>query len=429
MEAENNANPTVEEKVTEEEKEEGLESDENQKECSVCLDTFPAASLLSSSQCSHELCKKCWEKYLAGEFDEKRKSFLDITCPYPKCGQRLTADDWRKCASEKTLENYDAVWKTVPDKATCFQDFNYAYDHHGVLRNTLNGDKFHWVNQTHYDALGDFIVEHIQNLLKKEYDMEEVLLPLGVDDPDVPRNNIFLTPGALQADKLILLIQGSGAVRPGQWARALCINDSLEVGTIFPYLRKCAERGWGVVVFNPNHNTGVKPDAQPDDAEAWFKTREAFLSTTKVMRPVKHLTKIPGSETPSKHTVYVWDQFCQKASASHVAIIAHSAGGCCTMDLLRERGDEVMPRCVGVAFTDSVHWVSNRDTAAVRQFIKKNAINWVKSNKPLDAPERGSGEDGCPCVSAGHTKHEWTSGCCVESVFKFLDAKFESGAL
>lgn len=25
----------------------------------------------------------------------------------------------------------------------------------------------------------------------------------------------------------------------------------------------------------------------------------------------------------------------------------------------------------------------------------------VKSNKPLDAPERGSGEDGCPCVSAG----------------------------
>ncbi len=130
------------------------------------------------------------------------------------------------------------------------------------------------------------------------------------------------------------------------------------------------------------------------------------------------------------------------------------------MDLLRERGtaptthgthdtdittlnregagEEVMPRCVGVAFTDSVHWVSGRDPVPVRQFIKKNAVNWVraphwvaagldghspflyflllllllfffshfgrgqvKSNKPLDAPERGSGEDGCPCVSAG----------------------------
>jgi hypothetical protein len=43
-------------------------------------------------------------------------------------------------------------------------------------------------------------------------------------------------------------------------------------------------------------------------------------------------------ETPSKHTTYVWDHFCAKAAASHVAIIAHSAGGICTMDLLRERG-------------------------------------------------------------------------------------------
>jgi hypothetical protein len=65
------------------------------------------------------------------------------------------------------------------------------------------------------------------------------------------------------------------------------------MGTIFPYLRKCAERGWGVVVFNPNQNAAVKPGAEDD--EAWFKTREAFLSTAKVMRPIKHLIKIPGS--------------------------------------------------------------------------------------------------------------------------------------
>ncbi|ELR19510.1 uncharacterized protein ACA1_269310 [Acanthamoeba castellanii str. Neff] len=407
-----------------EEEQRAGEEEQPQRECAVCLEKFGADALLSSHACDHALCKTCWEKYLATEFDEKRKGFLDIVCPYPKCGQRLSDEDWRKCASAKTLENYEAVWKTVPEKATCFQDFNYAYDDHGVLRNTINGDKFHWVNQMHYDALGDFIVEHIQNLLKKEHNMEEVILPLDVDNPDVPRTNIFLTPGALQAEKLILLIQGSGAVRPGQWARALCINDSLEVGTIFPYLRKCAERGWGVVVFNPNQNAGTKPGA--DDDEAWFKTREAFLSTAKVMRPIKHLIKIPGSETPSKHTTYVWDHFCAKAAASRVAIIAHSAGGICTMDLLRERGEEVMPRCVGVAFTDSVHWVSGRDPVPVRQFIKKNAVNWVKSNKPLDAPERGSGEDGCPCVSAGHPKHEWTSGCCVESVFKFLDDKFEA---
>jgi len=42
--------------------------------------------------------------------------------------------------------------------------------------------------------------------------MEEVWLPIGAG-PDDPRCNIFLSPSALEKEKLILLIQGSGAVR------------------------------------------------------------------------------------------------------------------------------------------------------------------------------------------------------------------------
>ena len=30
------------------------------------------------------------------EFDEKRKGFLDVVCPYPKCGHRLSDEDWGK---------------------------------------------------------------------------------------------------------------------------------------------------------------------------------------------------------------------------------------------------------------------------------------------------------------------------------------------
>lgn len=81
------------------------------------------------------------------------------------------------------------------------------------------------MNQMHYDALGDFVMEHIQNLMRgEEFKMEEVLLPLDADDAEVPRNNIFLTPGALQADKLIILIQGSGAVR---YALTLARKDGI----------------------------------------------------------------------------------------------------------------------------------------------------------------------------------------------------------
>ena len=36
---------------------------------------------------------------------------------------------------------------------------------------------------------------------------------------------IFVSPNLDQKATVLLLVQGSGAVRPGIWARALCIND------------------------------------------------------------------------------------------------------------------------------------------------------------------------------------------------------------
>src|SRR5690606_4870126 len=33
--------------------------------------------------------------------------------------------------------------------------------------------------------------------------------------------------------------------RAGQWARALCVNGSLNLGTILPYLQRCKDLGYG----------------------------------------------------------------------------------------------------------------------------------------------------------------------------------------
>jgi len=121
--------------------------------------------------------------------------------------------------------------------------------------------------------------------------------------------------------------------------------------------------------------------------------------------------------------------------------------------LTRFAGDEVLPRCVGVAFTDSVHSVSPCDPAPVGQFIREHAINWarflpcfaalfpaslrvgfllwwlqVTSDKPLDTPECEG--EGCPCLSAGLSPHsllfggEWMCGdlsCPTLSAFSLGD--------
>ena len=55
-------------------------------------------------------------------------------------------------------------------------------------------------------------------------------------DQDVPA-------GYEEADKLLLLIQGSGRVRVGVWGCALCINKNLDQGTMLPYIKRALQEG------------------------------------------------------------------------------------------------------------------------------------------------------------------------------------------
>lgn len=210
-------------------------------------------------------------------------------------------------------------------------------------------------------------------------------------------------------------LKGSGAVRAGQWARALCTNDGLNSGSILPYLERIKERKLGVIVFNPNNKYQFKVDeealSKKDPAPYWFNPSK------QVDLPGENIA-IPGHSRPELHTVNVYDQFC-KNNAS-LSIIAHSYGGVCTLALLGSR-PEVLDRLKCIAFTDSVHSVGRADKQAVIDFLSQHSVNWVRSQKELDAAEGMHG--GCKCVSAGHTEHEWTSWSAIDSVFKFLDKK------
>lgn len=78
----------------------------------------------------------------------------------------------------------------------------------------------------------------------------------GTTDVDL-RSFIFATEDALENQKLVILIHGSGVVRAGQWARRLIINDNLKSGTQIPYIKKARELGYGVFVLNTNDNTRI----------------------------------------------------------------------------------------------------------------------------------------------------------------------------
>jgi len=166
--------------------------------------------------------------------------------------------------------------------------------------------------------------------------------------------------------------------------------------------------------FNPNLNS--QPTKPPDILRAHFLG----------IRPppkAKKEESIPGSANPREHVLFVWDTFVRKSKAKVVAAVAHSAGGDGALNLVRSRGDECQERLCGIAFTDSVHCVYKGDEDHVKKYITKHCRNWVKSDEPLDTVMRHQPKFDCLQVSAGHEKHEFTSGCSIESVFEFLVKK------
>uniref|UniRef100_A0A8C5RI59 Family with sequence similarity 172 member A n=1 Tax=Laticauda laticaudata TaxID=8630 RepID=A0A8C5RI59_LATLA len=118
----------------------------------------------------------------------------------------------------------------------------------GQLRHMKTGEPFvfnyredlHRWNQKRYEALGEIITKYVYELLE-ECHLKKVYVPVDAEETE-PRSFIFMSEDALiNPDKLMILIQGSGVVRAGQWARRLIINEDLDCGTQIPYIKRAIE--------------------------------------------------------------------------------------------------------------------------------------------------------------------------------------------
>nr|CAD7258005.1 unnamed protein product [Timema shepardi] len=273
-------------------------------------------------------------------------------------------------------------------------------------------------NQRHYEALGEVLNEHVYELLETETNLYK--LPVPIDTKAEARTHVFVSVDIFSnTDKLLILVHGSGVVRAGQWARSIIINESLQQGTMLPYIKKARELGYAVLITNTNDN---------------FK----FLNGKKI--------NIKGSADPKDHLNYVWKHYVKDVKAKHIAIVAHSYGGFVTVGLsanalvvlsstaedgeievrisAKDHFSEFKERVFAVAFTDSVHSMSlQRVPKKVIEFLQKVGRNWVAHDEPLDAPVKAPADE-ITRVSAGHIQHEMTSWSCMESLFTFLQERY-----
>ncbi|XP_047029058.1 FAM172 family protein homolog CG10038 [Helicoverpa zea] len=299
--------------------------------------------------------------------------------------------------SQTSGRSYCVAESEKMDAVKTMKDLGYAFNTEGQLRKIgvdgqiteepfqFNVSNQHQECQAHYEELGNAVTEYVYHLMEAEQNLTRLPVPKDSSKGTF----IFVSKDYDQKDVLVILIHGSGAVRAGQWARSLIINDNLDMGTQIPYIKKALQKGYGVMVLNPNDNCQ------------------------------NNGKKIPNSSSGEEHTSYVWNTYVKNTKATSIAIVAHSYGGVLTVTLADQLKDEFEQRVKVIAFTDSVHVYSN---IKITKHMQEAARNWISSQSPLDTPMKTPDYD-IPRVSAGHQKHEMTSYSCMESVFKFIEEK------
>eukprot|EP01006_Ploeotia_vitrea_P032676 TRINITY_DN64861_c0_g2_i1.p1 TRINITY_DN64861_c0_g2~~TRINITY_DN64861_c0_g2_i1.p1 ORF type:complete len:379 (-),score=36.25 TRINITY_DN64861_c0_g2_i1:1166-2302(-) len=307
---------------------------------------------------------------------------------------------------------------TVPEKPSngkkyTLDDFNYKFNKDGKMVNAISNDDFFFINQIHYEALGDAVTDHIMDeVLEKQMGMKRIELR-----PECP---IFKSKNADDCATLLVIVQGCGQIRPGQWSRKQVMNNGFAAGGHMPYITAAQELGFGVIVLNPNQNKVDTANRQ----EYRFKKDFLVQGLRKIDAPNQpNMELIKGCETGRDHVLTAWDEVISKTAAQSIVFAAHSAGGDATVNLIRARLAEVKLRCKAFAFLDSLHEVPRGATQEMTEFFKKTSCAWMGNNAPLGTPLGFDHPDCCMSISPGSTDHDAIPNIVRELVFQFFMEK------
>lgn len=237
--------------------------------------------------------------------------------------------------------------------------------------------------------------------MEAQFELKERFVPLKNDltDKDVyAQAPIFVSQNWKEnTGRALILIQGTGEVRAGVWARSACINDSLDMGSMLPQLKFAVANGMSCLVMNPNYHK--------DD----------------IGNPVD-----PRINDMDKHCRYVFKKYViNRCQANQIYIIAHSRGGKCVENLFKKYSIDFVDKVKAIAFTDSAH--KNFSESLVdkeeENWIEQHCVHFIKSSKKLGKEEESKDGNMMSTVSAGHTKHEYTTGASWPKIQKFFETQ------
>ncbi|CAO4368524.1 unnamed protein product [Caenorhabditis nigoni] len=274
---------------------------------------------------------------------------------------------------------------------TKLSDLGYFFDDQGVLRTKKDNEPFKFSTQEAYEELGETVDEEIFRLLEEKCGLEKkALKPADSKEDDEDLSFIFVSKNIKTAQKLLVLMHGSGVVRAGQWARRLIINENLTVGTQIPYIERALSNGWGVLVMNTNMN-----GSQAEE--------------------------LKYSRTPEEHADTAWKTWVKPSKAKEIYVVAHSRGGYDMTTVLKKHGDD--DRISKICLTDSP-WFQIPKTCE-RRAAPLYVVNFL-ANGNLEKYKIGEYRAGkVQNLFAGTKIHEWSSHFSIDACFKIFEEEFD----
>ena len=177
-------------------------------------------------------------------------------------------------------------------------------------------------------------------------------------------------------------------MRAGIWARSVCINEGLETGSMLPFANLAEKLGMAVLVMNPNYNS------DPETGVA-----------------------IPHNESSIEHAIFVWKHYVVNSGFEDICVVVHSAGGSCLIAIQRRFEATFYRQVTKIAFTESCVIDKSELTEEQQEFMFRNAVHYKSSNLALCAElSNDPDSDTCPVVSAGHPKHEYSTGYALKAI-------------
>jgi phosphatidate phosphatase PAH1 len=223
-------------------------------------------------------------------------------------------------------------------------------------------------------------------------------LSICVDDTESsgkPQSWVFVTPDWHSCSVLVVLVQNCGHIGPGVWSSSLIIDDRMEAGSMISDVDLAVNKGWGVVIVNPNLNEG--------------KNRKNGKTE-----------KVAGSENPESHGLTVWDHVIAKAHARRIVFLAHQFGGHMVFQMALRRKKEFLDRVTHVALVDSAHVAIDitdirEKQTELQEFFEARNLQWKSSD--LHGNSRMPKENSITCLSSGVPD---PTKCSVWNVRKFV---------